>query len=417
MARIEPPRAASRRRCPIAAASLAIVLAAALPPACTVPRSPSGSGAASASAGAELEAALVNERPAVQVPVVAWFDEFNEVLVGRAIIRGYLETRTLDLQSRVRKLRCVGKSDLRIVPPDAVPGVRCDGMRGDSHLTCSDGREIVSEFWTEETCLSGYSKGIDQDGHTFRAVFGGSPARVATIVREALKDLAWKPAPPAVSSRREASERRGLSTGTGFFVSWNGHLVTNYHVIREASRVQVKLDDGDLIEAEVITTEKQDDLALLKVDAIRAPLPLRRESDLSKGQAVFTLGYPLISLQGQEQKATFGRVNALSGPRGDERFVQIDAPIQPGNSGGPLVNEKGEVVGIVSSMLHPLATLSVAGVLPQNVNYAIKSDLAHEMVRYWLGSAWQRADPAGIERRASELIPEIEDAVVLVVAE
>jgi S1-C subfamily serine protease len=359
----------------------------------------------------------VNERPAVQVPVVAWFDDLNEVMVGRVIIRGYLQSRTLDLQSRVRNVRCVGKSELRIVPPEYVPGVRCDGMRGDSRITCSDGRKIVSEFWTEETCLSGYSKGVDQNGHTFRAVFGGSPERAETIVREALRDLAWRPAPPSVRSTRESSAGRGLSTGTGFFVSWDGHLVTNFHVIREASRVRVKLDDGDLIDAEVVSIEKGDDLALLKIDAIRTPLAVRRQSGLSKGQEVFTLGYPLISLQGQEQKATFGRVNALSGVQGDERFVQIDVPIQPGNSGGPLVNERGEVVGIVSSMLHPLATLSVAGVLPQNVNYAIKSDLAHEMLRYSLGSAWQRAEPAGLEHPFADLISEIEGAVVLVVAE
>jgi S1-C subfamily serine protease len=359
----------------------------------------------------------VSERPTVQVPVVVWFEEFNEVLVGRAIIRGFLETRTLDLQSRVRNVRCIGSSDLRIVPPEAVPGVRCDGMRGDSHLTCSDGREIISEFWTEETCVSGYSKGFDQDGHTVRAVFGGSPERVETTLREAVADLAWKPAPPPVSLSHEASGHRGLSTGTGFFVSWDGHVVTNFHVIRGASRVRVKLDDGDLIDAEVLTRDEENDLALLKVDAIRKPLPMRRVHDLSKGQEVFTLGYPLISLQGQEQKATFGRVNALSGVQGDTRFVQIDAPIQPGNSGGPLVNGMGEVVGIVSSMLHPLATLSVSGVLPQNVNYAIKSDLAHEMVRYWLGPAWQPADPLGSERKVGDLIPEIEDAVVLIVAD
>lgn len=400
----------------VSGAFCAVALAA-LAGACAAPSGPSGPTAASTSTGAELAATLVSERPAVQVPVVAWFEDFNEVLVGRAIIRGFLETRTLDLRSRVRNLRCVGKSDLRIVPLDVVPGVRCDGMRGSSLMTCSDGREIISEFWTEETCVSGYSKGIDQDGHTVRAVFGGSPERVETTVREALQDLAWKPAPPRVRLAQEASGRRGLSTGTGFFVSWEGHLVTNFHVIREASRIRVKLDDGNLIDAEVVTTDEEDDLALLRVDAIRAPLRMLRQSALVKGQEVFTLGYPLISLQGQEQKATFGRVNALSGIQGDARFVQIDTPIQPGNSGGPLVNEKGEVVGIVTSMLHPMATLSLAGTLPQNVNYAVKSDLAHEMIRYWLGSDWHPADSPGSLRDFREIIAEIEDAVVLIVAE
>ncbi len=369
-----------------------------------------------ASAGAALAATLVQERPAVSVPVVFWFEDYDEVLVGHAIVRGYLESRSVDLMSRVRDVRCVGKSELRIIPPAAVPGVRCDGMRGDSVLTCSDGREIRSEFWTEESCLSGYSKGVDQDGNVSRAAFGGSQERVAAIVAEALKGQARKPPLPPLRATQTASGRRGLSTGTAFFVSWDGHLVTNYHVIRGASKVDVKLDDGDLIEAEVVAEWRREDLALLKVDAIRKPLPLRRESNLLKGQDVFTLGYPLISLQGQEQKATFGQVNALSGLRGDERFAQIDVPIQPGNSGGPLLNEQGEVVGIVTSMLHPLATLAVAGVIPQNVNYAIKSDLAHEMMRYRLGASWRAGEPRESREPVSELIPALESSVVLVVA-
>ena len=369
-----------------------------------------------ASAGAALAATLVQERPAVSVPVVFWFEDYDEVLVGHAIVRGYLESRSVDLMSRVRDVRCVGKSELRIIPPAAVPGVRCDGMRGDSVLTCSDGREIRSEFWTEESCLSGYSKGVDQDGNVSRAAFGGSQERVDAIVAEALKGQARKPPLPPLRATQPAAERRGLSTGTAFFVSWDGHLVTNYHVIRGASKVDVKLDDGDLIEAEVVAEWRREDLALLKVDAIRKPLPLRRESNLLKGQDVFTLGYPLISLQGQEQKATFGQVNALSGLRGDERFAQIDVPIQPGNSGGPLLNEQGEVVGIVTSMLHPLATLAVAGVIPQSVNYAIKSDLAHEMMRYRLGASWRAGEPRESREPVSELIPALESSVVLVVA-
>jgi len=87
-----------------------------------------------------------------------------------------------------------------------------------------------------------------------------------------------------------------------------------------------------------------------------------------------TLGYPLVGLQGQEQKANFGRVNALSGTAGDIRYIQIDAPIQPGNSGGPLINRAGEVVGVVSATLNQQVVISEANALAQNVNYAIKID-------------------------------------------
>lgn len=87
-----------------------------------------------------------------------------------------------------------------------------------------------------------------------------------------------------------------------------------------------------------------------------------------------TLGYPLVALQGQSQKASFGRVNSLSGIQDDIRFIQIDVPVQPGNSGGPLLDNEGNVVGVVTATLNQLVTLRESGTLPQNVNYAVKSD-------------------------------------------
>jgi S1-C subfamily serine protease len=351
----------------------------------------------------------------VQVPVVIWFDDFNEVFVGTGTRTSFLQSRPLDIRGRVHGARCVGRADLRIVPPEAVPGQRCDGIRGDALLTCSDERTIAIEWWSQETCLSGYGRGFDSEGHELHLVFGGTPARAEMIVQEALADLATKPVLPPVGAGKKAFSK-GISTGTGFFVTWDGYLVTNHHVISEASRIQVKLDDADLLDAELVTNDEENDLALLRVDAIRRPLRLRAKHGLRRGHEIFTLGYPLIQLQGQEQKATFGRVNALSGLQGDERFAQIDAPIQPGNSGGPLLNVKGEVAGIVSSMLHPLATLRVAGVLPQNVNYAIKSDLAYQLLRIGLGRAWDEGQPDAAGGELSELIAELESSVVLVVA-
>jgi S1-C subfamily serine protease len=205
-----------------------------------------------------------------------------------------------------------------------------------------------------------------------------------------------------------------VTTGTAFFVTWEGHLVTNHHVVRDASRVQVQVEEGEFLDARVVELDLENDLALLHVEAIRRPLRVRKTATIERGQEVFTLGYPMIALQGNEQKATFGRVNSLTGMQGDRRFTQIDVPIQPGNSGGPLINTRGEVVGVVTSMLHPRAAMDMAGVVPQNVNYALKSEFVHAILANSLPKGWKSARLAAKKRAYSELVAEVEDSVVLV---
>jgi S1-C subfamily serine protease len=355
-----------------------------------------------------------------ETPVVLWFDEYREVLSGTARQHEFLEPIALDLQSRVGRFRCVGHANQRIVPPSATPPERCDGVRGDARLTCSDGREIALEWMAGAKCGKGYGKGIDASGNAFHMAYGGTAEGAEAIVREALAGVHDKPPLPPFGGPQAAGTQPRVSTGTAFFATWEGVLVTNHHVVGRAGHVQVKLDDGDLVDARVLALDEKNDLALLKVDAIRTPLHVRETNDLARGQKVFTLGYPLVSLQGQEQKATFGRVNALSGYQDDERFAQIDVPIQPGNSGGPLINERGEVVGIITSMLHPAATMRVAGVVPQNVNYAVKSDLAADLLKRAAAHSALTLEPARSDPTAPEvetLIDDIEDSVVLVVAQ
>ena len=134
-----------------------------------------------------------------------------------------------------------------------------------------------------------------------------------------------------------------------------------------------------------------------------------------RGQEVFTLGYPLIQLQGQEQKATFGRVNALSGLQGNPRFIQMDVPIQPGNSGGPLIDRSGEVLAVVTSMLHQQTTYQMTGVIPQNVNYAVKSDYAWKLVDDNV-EGWSLSPHEPEELELAELIARTTRSVVLILA-
>jgi S1-C subfamily serine protease len=101
---------------------------------------------------------------------------------------------------------------------------------------------------------------------------------------------------------------------------------------------------------------------------------------VSLGDWVFTVGFPVQDLLGNEVKFSEGSVSSTSGPTGEFSLLQISVPIQPGNSGGPVVNDKGEVVGIVTASAHVLAFAEAAGTLPQAVNWAVKAEYALPLV-------------------------------------
>jgi TPR repeat protein len=167
------------------------------------------------------------------------------------------------------------------------------------------------------------------------------------------------------------SEMKGA--GTGFFITSDGYLLTAYHVARDTSKIQVFTAKG-LYTAKVIRLDAANDIALLKVDGQEfEALPVQTSREVKVGQEVFTLGFPNIQLQGTEAKYTQGNISSLSGIADDPRLFQISAAVQPGNSGGPLLDNGGIVVGLVVAKLDEIATAKETGSLPQNVNYALKS--------------------------------------------
>jgi TPR repeat protein len=159
------------------------------------------------------------------------------------------------------------------------------------------------------------------------------------------------------------------SAGSGFFISRDGYFLTCAHVIRGSDNLMIRRE-GTNAPAKVILSDPNNDIALLKVEGTFPCLPLATNK-IQLGDTVFTIGFPNIILQGCEPKYTSGEISGLTGIRDDPRLYQIGVPLQPGNSGGPLVTGSGDVVGIVTAKLDDLRTLSLTGFLPQNVNYAL----------------------------------------------
>jgi S1-C subfamily serine protease/antitoxin component YwqK of YwqJK toxin-antitoxin module len=171
--------------------------------------------------------------------------------------------------------------------------------------------------------------------------------------------------------------------GSGFFISRQGHIVTNYHVVEETSELFTKLlinGNVEKLPLKVVAKDKVNDLAILKVDKagfdLGKDIPYAFEyNTVDVGEEVFTLGYPMVDVMGEELKFTDGKISAKSGIDGDITTYQITTPIQSGNSGGPLFQEEsGNIVGIVSSYLNRNMFNG------ENVNYAIKSNLLKTLI-------------------------------------
>jgi S1-C subfamily serine protease len=176
---------------------------------------------------------------------------------------------------------------------------------------------------------------------------------------------------PPPSNSQPPPERRG-STGTGFFASAAGHVVTNAHVIEDCQVARVRPSGGVAAPARILARDAANDLALLETDMRPTRFATIRPA-ARLGEAVAVFGFPLSRVLASSGNFTLGNITALAGIRDDTRFFQISAPVQPGNSGGPLLDENGNVIGVVTSKLNALRTIAATGDVPQNVNFAIRA--------------------------------------------
>src|SRR5215475_207249 len=184
----------------------------------------------------------------------------------------------------------------------------------------------------------------------------------------------------AQPQRRQPAPRsfRQHGLGSGVVVSSDGYILTNNHVVDGADKIHIDLTDGRTLEAKVIGTDKASDLALVKVNATDLPTaPLGNSDGAQIGDVVLAIGNPL----GVGQTVTMGIVSAKgrstgTGDGGYQDFLQTDAPINHGNSGGALVNTKGEVIGINAEMLSPVdANIGIGFAIPSNMAKHVMADL------------------------------------------
>jgi S1-C subfamily serine protease len=213
-------------------------------------------------------------------------------------------------------------------------------------------------------------------------------------------------------------EDLATASGTAFFITDDGYLLTCNHVVSGATRVTISTKDA-LYPADVVRTDPDNDVALLKVTGSFHSLPLTVDANTNAnlGDSIFTIGFPVISLQGIEPKLTTGAINSLDGAQDDPTEYQISAAVQPGNSGGPLIDQSGNVIGIVCARISDQAALQESGMIAQNVNYALKSNLASSVIDSEPGlSAKLKRTYAPGDRKFSEIVHQTQDAVVLVLA-
>jgi S1-C subfamily serine protease len=203
------------------------------------------------------------------------------------------------------------------------------------------------------------------------------------------------------------------ASGTGFFITDDGYLISNYHVVKAAAKVRLVTSAGT-VDAKVVQVDAANDLALLKADGKFSPLPISPSRSAQMGGTVATIGFPDPSLQGFSPKLAKGEIASLSGAGDDPRYFQISVPVQPGNSGGALVDERGNVIGIVSAKLDASTALAMSGSLPENVNYAVKSSLLLSFLESVPDVDAKLKAPNTVDEKFEEVVKSAQDAAVLV---
>ena len=205
-------------------------------------------------------------------------------------------------------------------------------------------------------------------------------SRVKEYLARAQRPVPDEPVgPPSPAVDKDSEKLYAASSGSGFFVSEDGHLVTNNHVIEQCSSVKV-LHKGKLVDALVLARDRTNDIALLRGEfSGTAILPISEENP-NLLQDVYAAGFPFGNSVSSSVKVTKGIISSLAGIADNFSNVQIDAALQPGNSGGPIVDNHGNVVAVAVAKLDLETTVERFGVVPENTNFGIKATVVRTLL-------------------------------------
>ena len=205
-----------------------------------------------------------------------------------------------------------------------------------------------------------------------------------------------QPAPDKQAPPADGKPARAKS-GTGFVVSASGHVVTNNHVIDGCvGDIKGNLTGEASMVLRVVSNDANNDLALLQAPSTATFKDFARIRDRSirSGDSVIVIGFPFHGMLTSDFTVTTGIASSLSGMRNDTRFLQISAPVQPGNSGGPLFDTSGQIVGVVTAKIPALRIAAATGNIPENINFAIKTGALRDFLDNSV-VPYQTAEPKG----------------------
>ena len=274
-----------------------------------------------------------------------------------------------------------------------------------------------------------YDEAIEKYREALRINPSGSFARV--WLGELEQKIAQEKSTPPVrqaTPQPPAKQKPQSGTGSGFFVSKMGHVITNAHVVVNCNKVTIGDNADKQVPAEIVNTDRSNDLALLKLSTLEmasaesqsliqklgivvVPLAskgLLRSEDVRLGEKILVAGYPFGDAFSNSIKVTTGVVSSIRGVGDDSGQFQLDAAVQPGNSGGPIYDSGGNIVGVVTSQLNK----RTFGSLVENVNFGVKASTVRQFL---ISSGLSSRKSERTEEKSTEQLAEIAQNQALMV--